>query len=136
MTLLLLLHSLNRWLIVVASILAIYFLVKNILAKTSLSKNARVTASIFTGLMDLQLLLGLAVYVLPVIPISRVQNEHAGIMVLAVIVAHMPAMFRKKDSTTYPALMLAAVVTAMILIILGIVPIGGLVRWTHIIGLF
>jgi len=133
MTIFLTIHSINRWLIVVASLIAIYFLAKDILAKTSISKNARIFSSLFGGLMDLQLLLGLVAFALPNINGGR--NDHAGIMFAAVIVSHLPAIFKKKNPANYPAIMLGAIVLALVLIVVGIVPIGGMVRWTSIFGI-
>ena len=133
MTIFLTIHSINRWLIVIASLIAIIFFVKDILAKTSISKNARIFSSLFGGLMDLQLLLGLAAFALPNIMGDR--NDHAGIMFAAVIVSHLPAIFKKKNPANYPAIMLGAIVLALVLIVVGIVPIGGMVRWTSIFGI-
>lgn len=132
MAIFLTIHSINRWLIVIASLIAIFFLAKDILAKTSISKNARIFSSLFGGLMDLQLLLGLAAFALPKIMGDR--NHHAGIMFAAVIVSHLPAIFKKKNPANYPAIMLGAIVLALVLIVVGIVPIGGMVRWTSIFG--
>jgi len=64
----------------------------------------------------------------------RQRWEHLGIMLVAVIVAHLPAMWKKKDDTTRYRNTLIAVVVSLLLVVLGVTLLPGN-RWLGITGL-
>ena len=135
MGLLLTLHSINRWFIIIFALLAIIMLVKDILARTEASKNSKIYSSIFTGLMDLQLVLGGAAFMLPDMSDGG-RHMHMGVMILAIIVAHLPAVFKKRNPAIYPKVMLGAIIVALALVIYGVSALGGQDRWLHVWGIF
>lgn len=140
MYLILIAHSINRYLISIAALIAIVFLAKDISAKQSISKVSKLFSSIFSGLMDLQFLLGsayLAIQVSLGLAIQPDQHKHLGIMFIAIIVGHLPAMFKKKNPTNYPTYMLIGIIIALILVFVGVLSLSnGLHRWISITGLF
>lgn len=135
MTILLTIHSIVRWAIVLVAIALIVRLVIGLIGKRPFDKTARILTTAFTGLMDTQLLLGL-LYLL-IIGFStaswpRYRLEHAGMMIIAVIIAHLPAMWKKASDQKRTRNVLIAVIVSLIFIAIGISPIGGWVRWWHI----
>lgn len=139
MTILLTLHSLNRWLVTLAAIALIVRLIIGLVKKQPFDKTASALTSAFTGLMDVQMLLGLLFFVLDGLgktgfPLYR--WEHVVIMFLAVMVAHMSARWKKKDDAVRTRNTLITVSVSLLLIFIGIIPLGGWTRWWHVTGLF
>ena len=139
MTILLSLHSINRWLVTLAAIALIVRLVIGLVKKQPFDKSATSLTSAFTGLMDVQMLLGLLYFVLDGLaktgfPFYR--WEHVVIMFLAVVVAHLTAMWKKKDDAVRTRNTLITIAVSLVLVFIGIAPIGGWTRWWHITGLF
>ena len=126
-------HSINRWLIILAALAALVHLLLDINANREAGKHSRIASSAFTGLMDLQVLLGGVSFMLPAIMGDR--DMHMTYMILAVIVAHLPAIWKKRNPAVYPKVMAGAIVVSLILIVLGVGALGGLVRWQSIYGI-
>ena len=127
------LHSINRWLILIAALAALIHLAKDSIEKKEASKVSRIASSAFTGLMDLQVVLGGISLMLPKIMGDR--EMHMTYMLLAVVIAHLPAIVKKRNPAQYPLVMALAIVISIALIILGVAEIGGAVRWLTIFGL-
>lgn len=139
MTILLTLHSIVRWLVTLAALALIVRLAMGLAQKQPFDKSARILTSSFSGLMDTQMLLGILFLVvdgLGTTGFPRYRIEHAATMVVAVIVAHLPAMWKKADDGIRTRNTLIAVVVSLLIIFIGIAPIGGWPRWWHITGLF
>ncbi len=103
-------------------------------------RTARGLASAFAGLMDAQLLVGTLFFVWSglVMPGSfalRRHWEHLFVMLLAVMAAHLPALWKQKDDQTRYRNGLAAVVLALVLVVAGVFALPGN-RWLSITGLF
>lgn len=115
------LHSLVRWVTVLVVIAAIIKLALGWWRGGAFEKTDRMLVAGFTGLMDTQMLLGL-IFLLgsgftgggwP-----RHRLEHAGLMVVAVMVSHLPAMWKKQpDKIRFRNTLLAFLATLVIIFI-------------------
>lgn len=139
MTVLLTIHSITRWLVTIAAIALLVRLVIGLIKKQPFDKSASALTGAFGGLMDTQLLLGLLFFVLDGLGktgFPPYRWEHAVTMLLAVIAAHLPAMWKKQSDAIRTRNTLIAVSVSLLLVFVGIGPLGGWVRWWHITGLF
>ena len=139
MTILLTIHSINRWLVTLAALAMIVRLIIGLVKKQPFDRSAAALTSAFSGLMDVQLLLGVLFFVLDGLAKTGFPTyrwEHAITMFLAVIVAHAPAIWKKKPDAVRTRNTLIAVSVSLLLVFLGIIPLGGWPRWWHISGLF
>jgi hypothetical protein len=139
MSILLTIHSINRWLITLAALALIIRLILGLNRKLPFDKSATALTSAFSGLMDLQMLLGILFLVLDGLaktgfPLYR--WEHAIIMIMAVMVAHLPAIWKNKADAVRTRNTLIAVSVSLLIVFIGILPLGGWIRWWHITGLF
>ena len=114
-------HSIVRWLIVILGLVAAVKFVIGMTRKDTFGKMDRGLSAGFSGLMDLQVTLGLLYFFITGFggagfPTYRI--EHMVTMLIAVAVGHAPAMF-KKAANQY-AVAFYAVIGALILIIIGV----------------
>ena len=108
------LHNLIRWFVLIAAVYVLFRSILGLLAKKKWDKRDKIAASIFTGILDLQLLIGLGVYAISPNIQSSLQNmaqamkdseqrffavEHISIMILTVVLAHIGAILLKRAST-------------------------------------
>lgn len=108
------LHNLTRWLVLIAAVFAIAVALRGLLGARPWDKLARVSSSVYVGVLDLQMLIGLVLYVIsPLIragwgdlaaamAIQQVRFftvEHALIMIVAVALAHVGSGLARKAST-------------------------------------
>lgn len=133
---LLTIHSWVRWLVLLVAVIA---LIKHIIGwvqSAEYDSMARGLMSGFTGLIDLNVLLGLIKLITGWSSYSaiaggfpRTQVEHLGTMLIAAFVAHAPNIFfkDKPDNVRYRNAAIAIVV-ALVLIVVGIMPLEG-ARW-------
>jgi hypothetical protein len=136
MTIILTIHSIVRWVIVLVAIALIARLVIGLIRKMPFDKSARILFASFTGLMDTQMLLGI-LYLLwnglgEGIGFPRFRLEHTGMMVVAVIVAHLPAMWKKAPDQKRTVYTLIAVIVSLIIVFIGVARPLGLPRWWNI----
>ncbi|MGH2541656.1 MAG: hypothetical protein ACRDIB_02590, partial [Ardenticatenaceae bacterium] len=82
----------------------------------------------FTGLMDLQLLLGV-VLIIGAGDITRERLEHTLLMVIAVAASHLPAFWRDANDSTRFRNNALTIIGVLLLIIAGIAALPGN-RWT------
>ena len=139
MTVLLTIHSITRWLAVLSAIALVVRLAIGLIKKQPFDKSSSVLTSAFGGLMDAQLLLGGLFFLLDGFAktgFPPYRWEHAVTMLLAVIVAHLPALWKKKDHANRTRNTLIAVVFSLLFVFAGIRSLGGWVRWWHITGWF
>lgn len=123
---LLMLHSLVRWLIVLVGLVALVKFVIGLAQKGTFGKMDRGLSSGFSGLMDLQVTLGLLYFLITGFggmgfPLYRI--EHAVTMLIAAGVAHAPSMFKKSDNQY--AVALGAVAGALLLVYVGVARLPG-----------
>jgi hypothetical protein len=133
MSILLIIHSYLRWLIViVAAIAAVKFAI-GWLRGGAFKGMERGLTSGFSGLMDLQAALGLILLVWNGLagsgfPMFRI--EHAVTMTVAAVVAHLPARWKNADDKKRFRNSLFIVLDVLIIIFIGVarLPNGGLSR--------
>ncbi len=140
MTILLTLHSILRWAIVLVALAAIVKFVLGLAQRQPYDKAARGLAGAFSGLMDTQALLGILFFILNGAAIEggfalRHRWEHLTVMLIAVIVGHLPAMWKKLDDQKRYRNGLIAIVVAILLVVVGVSTLPGN-RWLTITGLF
>jgi hypothetical protein len=136
---LLTIHSIVRWAVTLVAIALVVRLAVGLARKMPFDKMASGLTAAFGGLMDTQALLGILFFVisgLGGVGFPRYRWEHSITMFLAVIVAHLPAAWKKKADDVRTRNILIAVIVALLLVFAGIAPLGGWMRWWRITGLF
>ena len=126
MLILLEIHSIVRWLIVVVGLVAIVKFLVGWARKNAFDKMDRRLSAGFSGLMDLQVTLGLLYFLITGFggagfPMFRI--EHMVTMLVAAMVGHAPAMFKK--AVNKHAVAFYAVIGALILVVLGVYRLPG-----------
>jgi heme A synthase len=96
-SLLLMLHSINRWLIVLVTIIALVKFALGYFKKQEFTRTDGRIMSLWMGLLDLQLILG--IILLFTLPPIRYRLEHGVIMILAVTLAHINRRWRNAEPT-------------------------------------
>lgn len=121
-------HSLVRWAVVVIGIIAAVRAVM-VMGGQSSSKMDRGLMSGFTGLMDLNVLLG-AILIIGLGEWEMVQIEHAVTNIIGVVVAHIfVARARKIDNSKRQAQFhLLGIVVSLAIIVVGVALVGGWAR--------
>lgn len=116
-------HSGLRYLVLLAALAAIIALVYALSANRA-RRAARVLPAVFTGLLDLQVVLGLALVLGGVMPDMVV--GHLVMMVIALVVAHGASIMGKRAESEQRELVirLAGVVLALLIIVGGIMALG------------
>jgi hypothetical membrane protein len=116
-------HSGLRYLVLLAALVALLALAYA-LASGRGARAARILPGVFTGLLDLQILLGIGLVLVGVFPDAAV--GHLVMMVLAAVVAHGASVLAKRASTVKREQVerLAGIVIALALIIGGILALG------------
>jgi hypothetical protein len=130
-------HNIVRWVVVIVGIIAVVRGLIGWLGKREWSSTDRTLGMVFTSAIDIQLLLGLFLYVfLSPITKSMFQNlsqamsnpgmrffglEHAFFMILAVVLAHVGSALSKRASETTAKHRAAAIWfgLALIVVLLG-----------------
>lgn len=115
-------HSGLRYLVLLAGLVALAYFVSGLAMKRPVGKGVRVLGAIFTGLLDLQALLGLIM-----VAMGRFYPQligHIVMMVLAVAETHVLLVINRKRPSPGYVLPLIAVLVALALIAGGIMAIG------------
>ncbi|MBI5302129.1 MAG: hypothetical protein HY868_08335 [Chloroflexi bacterium] len=128
MDILFMLHAYLRWLVVLIAVVAAVKFAVGWLQKAKPAAMDRGLMSAFSGVMDLQALLGIVFLVLAGISMPRL--EHAFAMIVAVVVAHVPMRWRKSENTHVFRNNFFVIVAALVLIVIGVNSLpGGMLRW-------
>ncbi|HUI89181.1 MAG TPA: hypothetical protein VLX61_10725 [Anaerolineales bacterium] len=120
---LLAIHSFVRWIIVVVAVAAIVKFAISWAANSLFTVIDRGLASGFSGLMDLQVLLGLIYLIWNGIAVAGFPTYrilHAGTMIIAAAVAHLPSRFKNLNDKLRFQYSLIAMVGSLILVAIGI----------------
>ena len=127
MSFVLMLHSILRWIIVVVGLIALVKFLMGWVRKTEFAKMDRGLSAGFSGLVDLQVTLGL-IYLLwsgfaggAGFPMFRI--EHMVTMLIAAVVAHLPSFMKKAENKF--AVGLYAIIGALIIIFIGVYRLPG-----------
>jgi predicted permease len=124
------LHSLLRWLVVVAAVAAVIRYVIDLAGKSPDVELGRKLMMAYTILLDVNVLLGIILLVGHAVGVGQILPiwiEHAVTNLIAVTIAHIFAARSRKmpDPKRTAAWRLAGVVVSMALIVLGVARIGG-----------
>jgi len=116
-------HSGLRYLVLLAAVAAVIALAYA-LATGRAGRSARVLPAVFTGLLDLQVLLGLALVIGGVMP--DIVVGHLAMMVIALAVAHGASIAGRRANNERRELVirLVGIVLALLLIVGGIMALG------------
>ncbi|HWQ34112.1 MAG TPA: hypothetical protein VNQ79_14775 [Blastocatellia bacterium] len=123
MATLLSLHSIIRWIVVIAALVAAVALALTWLGNKQNSRTDRVAMSVFTGLLDTQALIGIVLLAWMSSAggaFPRYRMEHAATMIIAVIVAHLSALWRRSVSVVRARNNLFLVIIVLLLIWAGV----------------
>lgn len=123
-------HSFVRWLIVIVGLFTLVKFLISWLRKSGFSRMDRGLSSAFSGLMDLQVLMGLIYFFWSGLtgdgfPMFRI--EHMTIMLVAAILGHLPSFMKKAENKH--AVALYGVIGALVLVFLGVARLPG--GWTR-----
>lgn len=123
----LMIHSLWRWVVVLVALAALVKWGLGWFQHKNPDLMDRRLMLIFTSVLDVQLLLGILVLVLQASAgvLQRAALEHATIMVIAVVIAHLSAMWRKRDDNTVLRNNFLVVLVVAVLIGIGVARVGG-----------
>jgi hypothetical protein len=128
------LHSWVRWLVVLAAVLDIAYFAFCWLRARSYDVTARRLMSLFAGLISLQWLLGVVLLVVFGSQTGfgvRHYWEHLTVMTLAVFIANLPAMLRRRQLTDAQRYLVnvASIVVVIVLVVVGISLLPEPIRW-------
>ena len=140
MIILLTLHSLIRWAIVVVALAALIKFTLGLVQILPYDRAASGLAAAFSGLMDTQALLGILFFIINGAAVAggfaiRQRWEHLAIMLIAVVIGHLPSMWKKLADQKRYRNGLIAILVALLLVVVGVAALPGN-RWLTITGLF
>ena len=118
-------HSIVRWVIVVVGFVALVKFLIGWARKSEFTKMDRGLSAGFSGLMDLQILLGFIFFFWngSVVGYPMFRIEHMITMLVAAVLGHLPSFMKKAENKF--AVAFYAVIGAMILIVLGVYILPG-----------
>ncbi len=122
-------HSIIRWVVVIVAAAAALKFVLGWTRRTPWQAADRGLMSAFTGLIDLNVTLGIVMFIILGVQSGEwlmYRIEHAGTMLIAVIVAHATARWRKKgDDATQFRNSVITILVVMLLIVGGVASLPG-----------
>lgn len=119
-------HSGTRWLVVLATIVALGFMIFSLATSRKQDSATRIIMSTFSSLIGLQWILGLFYYLVYGNAVSSFtimhQVEHATTMTIVVLAAHMYLPFRKraKSDRNYYIASIVVILVVLVLVYLGV----------------
>ena len=123
MDIVLVLHSLVRFVILLVAVVGIIKVLIALVHKTKPDQIDRTLASAFTGLYDLQVLIGLLLILLG----GLSQAIHPIVMFIGVLLAHgLQAMTKRAEGTSATMYRLALFIVPLVVILVGLATIGHL----------
>lgn len=128
MDILLMFHSILRWLIVIVAFAAIIKFGIGAFSGGAFKPVDRGLSSGFSGLMDAQVLLGLVYFLWSGIASSAWPSyrfEHMAVMLVAAVVAHLPARWKKAGDKLRFRNALFAVLFALFFVYVGVMRLPG-----------
>lgn len=123
MDILLTLHSIVRWIIIAVAALAIIKFTIGWAGNQSFKGMDRGLASAFSGLMDLQVVLGLIYFIwngMAVAGFPSYRILHMIVMIIAAVVAHIPARLKNLTDKLRFLYSMLIILGALVLIFIGI----------------
>lgn len=132
MGIVLMFHSIFRWIILLVAVLALVKYVIGWAGKGMFGGMDRGLASGYAGLMDLQVLLGLIYFIwngLSGTGFPAYRILHLVIMFFAALTAHLPSRFKNLNDNLRFGYSAAAIVISIVLIVIGVSVLPG--GWSH-----
>ncbi len=119
-------HSIVRWLIVIVGVFVLGKFLAGWVRKSEFTKMDRGLSAGFSGLMDLQVLLGFVFFFWSGLagggfPMPRI--EHMTVMLVAAVLGHLPSFMKKAENKF--AIGLYAVIGALVLVFVGVARLPG-----------
>jgi hypothetical protein len=131
MSFLLVTHSHLRWLILIAALAAILKFGWGWLRGGTFQRLDRILASSFSGLMDLQALLGLILLIwngmIGGFPMFRI--EHTVTMIVAAVFAHLNGLWKNADDRKRFRNSMFIILDTLVLIYIGVARLPGVRGW-------
>ncbi len=129
MEFLLMLHSIIRWVIVVVTVVALVRFALVWLGGQAEQRYDKILLSAFSGLVDLQVLVGLIYLVwsgTSGVGFPSYRIEHAVIMIIAAVVGHLPRRWRNAPAATRARNNVIAILVVLVLVYIGVarLPLG------------
>jgi len=115
-------HSGIRYLVLLAAVAALAYLLYGMALRRDFDKLAGALTGAYVGLMDVQVLIGVVLYLL--IPSYPALMGHVVMMLAAVTVAHVASIMNKRREKKSYGVALGGVVVSLLLIVGGIMSIG------------
>ena len=131
MDILLVIHSHTRWLILLVALVAIVKFAIGWLRGGTFKGMDRGLAAGFSGLMDLQATVGLIFLIwtsVVGVPFTPNRMEHATTMIIAAVLAHLPARWKNASDSIRFRNTLFCIIGSLALVFLGVVRLRG--GWT------
>ena len=128
MSILLMIHSILRWVILIVAAIAIVVFLVSWLRRSQLQGVDRGLMSGFSGLMDLQSTIGIVLLIwggLDGIGFPRYRVEHGLIMVLAAVVAHLSARWKNAQEPLRYRNYFLIILASLVLVMIGISVLPG-----------
>lgn len=116
-------HSVVRWLVVAVSLVALVWFALVWLRGTGNEKADRGLMAAFSGLIDLQAAIGLILIVwsgFAGVGFPRYRIEHAFIMIIAAVVAHLSMRWRNAAMRTRARNNVALIVGVLVIVYIGV----------------
>lgn len=116
-------HSVVRWLVVVVSLISLVWFALVWLRGTRNEKADRGLMAIFSGLIDLQVTVGLILILwsgFAGVGFPRYRIEHAFIMVIAAVVAHLSMRWRNAELQTRARNNVMLIMGVLVIVFIGV----------------
>jgi hypothetical protein len=131
MSFLLVTHSHLRWLILIVALVAVLKFAWGWLRGGTFQRLDRILASSFSGLMDLQALLGFILLiwngVIGGFPMFRI--EHTVTMIVAAVVAHLHVLWKNADDKKRFRNSMFIIIDTLIIVYIGVARLPGIRGW-------
>ena len=132
MSILLMIHSILRWVILLVAVIAIVVFLVSWLRRSQLQGVDRGLMSGFSGLMDLQAAIGIVLLLwggFTALGFPRYRIEHGVIMIMAAVTAHISARWKNADEPLRYRNYFLIILASLVLVLIGISVLpGGLSR--------
>jgi hypothetical protein len=128
MSILMMIHSILRWVILLVAVTAIVVFLVSWLRRSQLQGVDRGLMAGFSGLMDLQAAIGIVLLLwggFTGLGFSRYRIEHGVIMVIATVVAHLSARWKNADEPVRYRNYLLVILTSLAIVLIGISVLPG-----------
>lgn len=122
MTMIFYLHSGTRYLVLLAAVAALAYLLFGLATRRDFDKLAGALTGAYVGLLDLQVLVGVVLYLL--VPSRPALMGHAIMMLAAVTVGHVTNIINKRREQKSYGVAFGGVAVSLLLIVGGITAIG------------